>query len=84
MKIKKISLAICGFIFLNSVALVLSEMDVVAYWNYIDYVWPEPAQITRRQAIVSGRYIPKNILPLDVDVSKGILGMIVLKLNFNK
>lgn len=44
------------------------SMEVVAEWRTVDYVFP--SRLTRESALLTGDFIPNNVVVLDVDACR--------------
>ena len=42
------------------------QLKSVTQWNSLDFVFNSPQE--RQEALTSGRYMPENCIPLDMDV----------------
>ena len=66
------------FSIVNSSSFELNRnLNLIYEWKHIDFVWSESLESAGRikhEAIITGRYIPESIIPMDVDVSKGVKG----------
>ena len=48
---------------------ISGQLETVFEWKHIDFVWDSPHQ--RNQAILTGLYNPRHIMPLDFDRAAG-------------
>ncbi|XP_015429795.1 PREDICTED: uncharacterized protein LOC107186448 [Dufourea novaeangliae] len=61
-------LAFCfGVISLENTVLA-APLTVIKEWNYIDFLWPNSS--LKQQAIETGNYVSKNIIPIDVEIMR--------------